>query len=1042
MSEPAYDPSATLDVSLSSEGEVLRAQFEAAWLNALKGGPEPSIEEFLKQARSNKDILALRAVLLKLDSEFRQRTLLHESTEVVANTSSDCVPQPAKPPVANVGQTIELGTAAQTLSPDKPVKPALPKKPASFDPGATLDPSEASARDLENTDFSMSGSRTSLFGEQGSKSGQKKGTDSGWTDVSSDGNGHIEGQTKLPTVPGYDLLGELGRGGMGVVYKAQQKGLRRLVALKMVLSGVHASPLQLKRFRTEADAVARLVHPNIVQIYEVGDHDGTPYFSLEFVDGGPLDKQIGGKAQPPREAANLVETLARAMHFAHERNIIHRDLKPANVLMTSDGIPKITDFGLAKDMDEQESIQTKTGTIMGTPSYMSPEQAKGDVKGVGPLADQYTLGAILYELLTGRPPFIGPTPMDTVMQVIREEPVPPSRLQPEVPKDLETVCLKALQKETQKRYPSCFEFAEDLHRFLAAQEIQAKPISDIEKLWRWAKRNPKVAALLSTIGVLLIGVAVGSTYAAISINEKKKEADAAKELALKNEEIAREQADLALETVSSLIGDVQRKVGKEPGLRWLRREMLETALAGLNRVERNPGAEGRIERSMVTAYFKAGMIAFENQDTKDALQYFERAYDLAHTVLRNNPSEVFAKFQLADTCNWLGRLNQSLRSDAAKAREFYREALGLREQLASLTPEELARANERLKPDEKMHSYTNRLMLSEAFTREGMVRYFAGESAAAEPFVIKSMKIREGLINEIIASELGWNLQPTPLAWGAQLGIVASLEWQIDRASKQRQHLARNYHLLGLIYYRLLDLDNARLYHQKCLEVREWAMALDAKDFALKGDTGQLLESYGNVLLRSSDPDGALRAYDKAIALDREVIAKDKNLEILGNLSDVLYSRGAALVQLNRSSEAAPFFQECLAIREDLARKDPGSRKRDTDLMLILARNGKHEKAAALAVKLTSGAEKNRMALLDLARAYAQCSTQAPASSDLRKKYEDSALNALENAAKNGLREVVFFEMPDLDPIRDKAQFKALQEEAKKSSEVVVTTTP
>jgi serine/threonine-protein kinase len=265
---------------------------------------------------------------------------------------------------------------------------------------------------------------------------------------------------ELPTLPGYQIESELGRGGMGVVYKARQVGLNRTVALKMVLAGAHASPDKLARFHTEAVSVARVQHPNIVQIYEVGEHDGLPYFSLEYIDGSPLDKKIDRKPQKPREAAELVEPLARAMHFAHERNIVHRDLKPANVLVTRDGVPKLTDFGLAKAVESDDS-HTRSGTILGSPSYMAPEQARGDIHEVGPLSDQYGVGAILYELLTGRPPFQGATVFDTLDQVQSREPVPPTQLAPRVPVDLETICLKCLQKEPAKRYPDCGALADD-----------------------------------------------------------------------------------------------------------------------------------------------------------------------------------------------------------------------------------------------------------------------------------------------------------------------------------------------------------------------------------------------------------------------------------------------------------------------------------------------------------------------------------------------------------------------------------------------------
>jgi serine/threonine protein kinase len=247
--------------------------------------------------------------------------------------------------------------------------------------------------------------------------------------------------TAWPLIPGYDILDELGRGGMGVVYKARQERPDRLVALKMVLAGAHAGSQEVARFRGEAEKTARLQHPHIVQVFEVNEHEGRPYFSLEYVAGGSLAQKLNGTPQPARQAAELVETLSRAIHAAHQAGVIHRDLKPSNVLLTADGTPKITDFGLAKRLDA-ETQQTPSGAVIGTPSYMAPEQALGKTTEIGPAVDVYALGAILYEMLTGRPPFKGETLWDTVQQVIAEDPVPPRRLQPKVPRDLETICLR------------------------------------------------------------------------------------------------------------------------------------------------------------------------------------------------------------------------------------------------------------------------------------------------------------------------------------------------------------------------------------------------------------------------------------------------------------------------------------------------------------------------------------------------------------------------------------------------------------------------
>jgi WD40 repeat protein len=365
----------------------------------------------------------------------------------------------------------------------------------------------------------------------------------------------------LPMIPGHVLLRELGHGGMGVVYLARQLALNRIVAVKMI-AGRGLDEEIVQRFRSEAEAVARLHHINIVQIHEVNDHQGRPYCILEYVAGGSLAKHLAQTPQPARYAAAVVQALARAMHHAHGQGIVHRDLKPSNVLLTEEGTPKITDFGLAKKLDD-DSGRTRTGAVLGSPSYMAPEQAAGRTSEVGPLADVYALGAILYEMQTGRPPFRGVSIFDTLDQVRNHDPVPPRHLNPATPRDLETICLKCLQKEPGKRYASADALADDLRNYLTGKPIKARPVGMPERIWRWYRRHPLVAALATALVLsLVVGIALTSwkwQQADASAVEESKQHQAAddanrklkieKEVAVTAKEFAQERsyaADLPL----------------------------------------------------------------------------------------------------------------------------------------------------------------------------------------------------------------------------------------------------------------------------------------------------------------------------------------------------------------------------------------------------------------------------------------------------------------------------------------------------------------
>jgi tRNA A-37 threonylcarbamoyl transferase component Bud32 len=434
---------------------------------------------------------------------------------------------------------------------------------------------------------------------------------------------------RLPAIPGYAITGVLGRGGMGIVYKARQAGLNRDVALKMILKGELASSSAVVRFLTEARAIAQLNHPNIVQVYEINESDDLPYFSLEFCPGGSLDKALKKEPQDPRRAAELTETLARGLAVAHKAGVLHRDIKPANVLLDATGTPKITDFGLARLVGDDSGLTANT-SVLGSPSYMPPEQASGTMDRVGPASDQYSLGATLYEFITGRPPFHGTTQIETLKQVRENEPLPPSKLQPTCPKDLETICLKAISKDMEKRYSSVEAFADDLKAYLEGRPIAARPVGPVERVWRWAKRNPKVAALSASLVGLAATLLVGALVAALVFRDKNMQLTKAfddvtiqKKQSDENYAFARENGTLMIREMPRLIERQVLTQGAKADFAKIVRKMSESNKGGIRALP---------DRMMLGVLTSQGAQAYDEGDLSEAELAYAEAIRLAESL--------------------------------------------------------------------------------------------------------------------------------------------------------------------------------------------------------------------------------------------------------------------------------------------------------------------------------------------------------------------------------------------------------------------------
>jgi tetratricopeptide (TPR) repeat protein len=473
------------------------------------------------------------------------------------------------------------------------------------------------------------------------------------------------------SAPGYTLLAELGRGGMGVVYKARQIGLNRTVALKMILAGAHAGQAELARFRTEAEAIARLQHPNIIHVYQIGENNGLPFFSLEYCDGGSLDKRLKGTPLPPRDAARLVQQLALGIQAAHDKGILHRDLKPANVLLTIDGTPKITDFGLARMQDEQG--RTASGAILGTPSYMAPEQAGGKTKVIGPATDIYGLGAILYECLTGRPPFKAATLAETMQQVLTCEPASPQSLNPRVPRDLVAIVEKCLEKEPHKRYTTAAELAGDLGRVLAGEPVRARRATGLERALKWARRHPAQATTIGVIVLAILALSAGGWWAAWSVGEAAKET----ELQRQRAEAHLTKAVEAVEKMLIEVGAVE--LADVPHLEPVRKKVLVDAqtfyLAFLEERANDP----RFRFFAGRAFSRLGDIQAMLEENAAA----ERSYQQARDLLSGPAARADQRRELGRALNNLGVMLKGLTGRTRDAEKILQDALALRLQVSA-----------------------------------------------------------------------------------------------------------------------------------------------------------------------------------------------------------------------------------------------------------------------------------------------------------------------------------------------------------------------
>ncbi len=852
-----------------------------------------------------------------------------------------------------------------------------------------------------------------------------------------------------PAIPGYEILGVLGRGGMGVVYKAREIALDRLVALKVVTAGRLASEEQIARFQAEARAEARLQHPNIVQVHAVGEYEGFPYLSLEYMDGGSLAQKIARQPQLPRQTAQLVYLLARAMALAHGRDIIHRDLKPANVLLqnrtatitTSDASqktketqnrsassrslsshsydscdswleshPKIADFGLAKCLEEDSGF-TRTGNLMGTPNYMSPEQADGR-KDTGPAADIWALGVILYEMLVGRTPFSGVTMFDTLEQIRTREPVPPTQLQPKVPSDLETICLKCLRKEPNQRYATAEELAEDLRRFLDGEPIRARPIGSLARVLRWCRRNPRMAGLSAAVLVLLLTIAVFSTVFVFVLESRRRELESAWQTAREHETVALQEEQRAFssareaqarykllqEALVVVIDKVQRDLQGIPSTAQVRREILEAAIRVLQKNIAQTRDSSRLpDRALASAHMIMGNILREQNKTKEAIEHYDQCRAVLEALYLANPDNDLAAGNYAAILSVQGDLALGCHKDAAQAEKLYRQALALQEKSLTERPEH---------PDLKEAEI--RRCIANSYQRLGEILLHSHPSDLTESRK-HFEKARE------------------------QLELALSGENTVGNHLRMEQVCYR----LGEINERLDRPTAAQQAYERCLEERKKLAADFRADMHRQLDVPRMYGKIGDLYLFAGQTGTAQRYYSEAVAANETLTHRDHSPSPRRILSLNYYRLATAYLRLQEKGLAEDYYRKCLDLRIALQKQHPTDLDLQIDVMYAQGRCGLHREAAGMARQLRERFPNDPSKLLHVACGFSLCAFGVGAGKaedavtaeerQMQQDYCSCAVQAIRQAKKSGYKDVKTLQIePDLDPIRSSKAFQAL----------------
>jgi serine/threonine protein kinase/tetratricopeptide (TPR) repeat protein len=929
--------------------------------------------------------------------------------------------------------------------------------------------------------------------------GELRSAESRWSSAPPTIDRSLNGE--MPVVPGYQLLGELGRGGMGVVYKARQVAADRVVALKMTRTDGTAEPDLHARFRTEAEAAARLQHPNIVQIFEVGVAGGRPFFAMEYVDGGSLADRLTSGPVPPADAVDLLLSLARAIEAAHARGILHRDLKPANVLlrqaeesglgtdgMTSSSLssavfrlssssPKVTDFGLAKRLD-RNSDQTKTGAVLGTPSFMAPEQAAGPSRELTPAVDVYALGATLYACLTSRPPFQAATVLDTIEQVKSRDPVPPRLLQPTVPRDLETICLKCLRKEPARRYSSAAALVDELERFRDGKPILARPAGRLERGWKWVKRRPATAAAIAISTLALLAITSLSVGFTLRLKDERDLTALQRDRAETSYRLAREAMETGITKVRS---DPRFQRGE---LEDVRRVMLKAEADFYERfVTLNAGdAAFLAERS--DAFFRLGSVTTLLGSKNEAILHFRTAADIDRRLVHDRPDEVAPREHVAKVLVSLGLALRATGQNAA-AESAFRESETQLDPLTRVEPVEpevarlfgetlrgiaqidldrgniaaaaatLQRADRFLKPivDGQPSNNFIRLALARVYGDQAGASSRAKRLQEAEEYYLKSSQQFEALVRDqpgtaTFRSDLGANhinlgrifLQTNRFEMALQSffradEVFEQLVREHPAVTVYRQGLAGTRKRIGLAYRALHNTKECVAWSLKSIDILESIVREHPNVPEYSFDLGSSYFHQGLVLSESGAPDAAIAPLGRAIqVLEGVPPINPEDGPTRQPLYLALWERGLAHKKLGHYAAARPDYDRAITL---------GGPKVDAWLVWqradVLAHLGDHAFAVAELKRSVAGRKLQGHEYVSTARIAAVCCAATAADESLsvfeRDLFsEDYAVRAVQWLVS--AKEIGFFNDaahvkdantdPDLQPLRNRDDFRKL----------------